>query len=166
MTLTRSCPLAYRTRMTTYYRSLEIKKDGEPTGKYRKVAHNTSFTIAHALCSHEHDSVEEADRCPDIQEEMDRAFHPSRDVEDHYADIPLPEPLLQFFTYAHLPSHLQEISRPFSELARDLVRTLPNNPERTKALDKLLESKDCAVRASMYKSAEVIRHAIETGAVL
>jgi hypothetical protein len=29
--------------------------------------------------------------------------------------------------------------------------TLPRNPERTTALRKLLEAKDCAVRASIYK---------------
>jgi hypothetical protein len=62
-----------------------------------------------------------------------------------------PEPLLQFFGFKHLPEHLQEISRPFSELADDLICKLPRNPERTTALRKLLESKDCAVRAAIYK---------------
>lgn len=61
------------------------------------------------------------------------------------------EPILQFFAYAHLPEHLQTISRPFSEMAEELVRSLPRNPERTTALRKLLEAKDCAVRAFLYK---------------
>lgn len=61
------------------------------------------------------------------------------------------EPLLQFFTYAHLPAHLGEISKPFAELARGLVSSLPRNPERTTALRKLLEAKDCAVRAVLFK---------------
>lgn len=61
------------------------------------------------------------------------------------------EPLMQFFTYEHLPSHLQVVSAPFGELARAIVDTLPRNPERTTALRKLLESKDCAVRALLYK---------------
>jgi len=61
------------------------------------------------------------------------------------------EPLLQFFTYAHLPAHLQEISRPFGELAEKIVQILPRNPERTTALRKLLESKDCAVRARLWQ---------------
>lgn len=61
------------------------------------------------------------------------------------------EPMLQFFAYGHLPHHLQEISRPFGELAMTIVTTLPKNPERTVALRKLLESKDCAVRALIYK---------------
>jgi hypothetical protein len=59
--------------------------------------------------------------------------------------------LLQFFAYEHLPAHLQEHSKPFAELAQKLVETLPANPERTTALRKLLEAKDCAVRARLFK---------------
>ena len=59
--------------------------------------------------------------------------------------------LLQFFAYEHLPTHLQLISRPFGELAKQIVDTLPSNPERTTALRKLLEAKDCAVRAMLFK---------------
>lgn len=59
--------------------------------------------------------------------------------------------MLQFFTYKHLPEHLQLVSKPFCELAYALVRELPMNPERTVALRKLLEAKDCAVRAILYK---------------
>lgn len=59
--------------------------------------------------------------------------------------------LLQFFTYAHLPIHLQAISRPFTELAEFLEARLPNNPEKTMALRKLLEAKDCAVRAALVQ---------------
>ena len=61
------------------------------------------------------------------------------------------EPMLQFFEYTHLPQHLQNISQPFSLLASTLVQNLPRNPERTVALRKLLEAKDCAVRAFIYK---------------
>jgi ATP-dependent Clp protease ATP-binding subunit ClpA len=57
------------------------------------------------------------------------------------------EPVLQFFAY----EHLQEHSKPFGDLARRLVETLPRNPERTMALRKLLEAKDCAVRAKLFK---------------
>lgn len=59
--------------------------------------------------------------------------------------------MLQFFAYAHLPAHLQAVSQPFGELAQQIVATLPSNPERTVALRKLLEAKDCAVRALLYK---------------
>ncbi len=65
--------------------------------------------------------------------------------------IDLQEPMLQFFEYAHLPQHLQSVSAPFGALARHIVETLPRNPERTVAMRKLLEAKDCAVRAVLYK---------------
>lgn len=62
------------------------------------------------------------------------------------------DPMLQFFRYEHLPEHLQAMSRPFGVLARQLVENLPRNPERTVALRKLLEAKDCAVRAMLFES--------------
>ncbi|WP_018503088.1 hypothetical protein [Parafrankia discariae] len=57
--------------------------------------------------------------------------------------------LLKFFTWAHLPAHLQEVSRPLGELAEQMVRTLPDGPELTAGLRKLLEAKDCFVRAAL-----------------
>ncbi len=68
----------------------------------------------------------------------------------NHDDRPVGEHILQFFAYGHLPPMLQNVSRPFSELAAGLM-TLPANPERTVALRKLLESKDAAVRAAMAK---------------
>ena len=59
--------------------------------------------------------------------------------------------MLQFFTHSHLPEHLAKVSLPFCQLAEEIVATLPPNPERTVALRKLLEAKDCAVRALLYK---------------
>jgi hypothetical protein len=64
---------------------------------------------------------------------------------------PPSDPLLQFFEYGHLPSHLAIVSKPFGELAENLVETLPRNTERTVALRKLLEAKDCAVRAVLMR---------------
>lgn len=75
------------------------------------------------------------------------------------------EPILQFFAYGHLPSHLAAISRPFCDLAHAIVKgdnvaesgtvtiggPIPRNPERTVALRKLLEAKDAAVRAVLFK---------------
>ena len=63
----------------------------------------------------------------------------------------MPDRMMQFFAYAHLPERLQVVSKPFGELAQTIVDTLPSNPERTVALRKLLEAKDCAVRALLYK---------------
>lgn len=59
--------------------------------------------------------------------------------------------MLQFFVYDHLPDHLQSISAPFHGLAHRLAKELPANPERTMALRRLLEAKDCAVRARLYR---------------
>jgi len=59
--------------------------------------------------------------------------------------------VLQFFAYGHLPEHLREVSRPFCELANKIADG-PQNAEATVALRKLLESKDAAVRAVLFKS--------------
>ncbi|MBN8472313.1 hypothetical protein D7Y27_22515 [Corallococcus sp. AB004] len=74
---------------------------------------------------------------------------------------PQSEDILKYFKHAHLPPHLAAVSKPFSDLAHAIVGgdntpesgsvtlggPLPRNPERTMALRKLLEAKDCAVRA-------------------
>lgn len=67
------------------------------------------------------------------------------------------EPLLQFFEFAHLPQKLQGTSAIFFDAACKIIAQAPRNPERTVALRKLLESKDCAVRAMIYKSPEQLR---------
>ena len=59
--------------------------------------------------------------------------------------------MMQFFAYEHLPPHLQEVSKAFHDTADWIVNNLPSNPERTAGLRKLLEAKDCAVRARLYK---------------
>jgi hypothetical protein len=64
-----------------------------------------------------------------------------------------PDPILQFFGWAHLRPELQVISKPFGELAEWIGATIPDSPEREAALRKLLEAKDCAVRASLYRRA-------------
>lgn len=62
-----------------------------------------------------------------------------------------PEPILQFFEHRHLPLDLQGTSLMFYTLAHWVVDMLPRNPERTVALRKLLEAKDAAVRAKIFK---------------
>lgn len=61
------------------------------------------------------------------------------------------DPIVQFFAWSHLPPFLQEVSKPFGDMADQIVATLPRNPERTVALRKLLEAKDAAVRARLFK---------------
>ena len=61
------------------------------------------------------------------------------------------EKMLQLFRYEHLKQELQEISKPFCELARSMCEILPANAERSAMLRKLREAKDCAVTAKFYK---------------
>jgi hypothetical protein len=57
---------------------------------------------------------------------------------------------LRFFEFGHLPEFLQEISAPFKVLAYKLVTQKGACPVETQvALRKLLEAKDCAVRAAL-----------------
>lgn len=56
-------------------------------------------------------------------------------------------PILKYFVYKHLPDHLQAISKPFSDLAVEIVNNTPTNDEKIAGLRKLLEAKDCIVRA-------------------
>lgn len=58
---------------------------------------------------------------------------------------------MQFFKYDHLPPHLQEPSKSVAELAHKLDETLPETAEKTAGLRKLLEAKDCFVRALLEK---------------
>lgn len=55
----------------------------------------------------------------------------------------------KLFAWAHLPPKLQAISRPCSNLAVDMVAAMPDSPELTAGLRKLLEAKDCFVRAQL-----------------
>lgn len=53
------------------------------------------------------------------------------------------------FGYSHLSERLQKISAPFADLAVALLGQVPDGPELSVALRKLLEAKDCAVRAAL-----------------
>jgi hypothetical protein len=58
--------------------------------------------------------------------------------------------MLKWFKYDHLPEKLKLVSKPFGDLAQTVVDTVPEGPERTVALRKLLEAKDAAVRAVVH----------------
>lgn len=58
-------------------------------------------------------------------------------------------PILRYFEYGHLPEKLQNVSKPFHDLAWTIEGTLPGGPEKTTALRKILEGKDAAVRAAL-----------------
>lgn len=75
------------------------------------------------------------------------AFCEEREAES-FEDLAKEEPIMKFFAYAHLPEHLRDVSRQFAGVAK-MILFLPRNAERTTALRKLLESKDCAVRSRL-----------------
>lgn len=54
---------------------------------------------------------------------------------------------IRFFEYSHLPPKLQEVSKPICELAKLMEETLPDGPEKSAGMRKLLEAKDCFVRS-------------------
>jgi hypothetical protein len=57
--------------------------------------------------------------------------------------------LHSYFAYAHLPPKLQKVSRHFAITADLLMEWLPDSAELSACLRKLLEAKDCAVRAAL-----------------
>lgn len=57
--------------------------------------------------------------------------------------------ILRFFAYQHLPQELQEVSKPFAELAALMDETLPECEELQAGLRLLLQAKDCMVRAAL-----------------
>jgi hypothetical protein len=55
----------------------------------------------------------------------------------------------KYFAFSHLPLHLQLVSKPLGQLAELLEQLLPNGPEKSAGMRKLLEAKDCFVRAAL-----------------
>lgn len=55
--------------------------------------------------------------------------------------------ILDYFSYAHLPEKLQRISKPICELAHQMNKEIDDSAEKTAGFRKLLEAKDCLVRA-------------------
>jgi len=56
---------------------------------------------------------------------------------------------IQYFEYDHLPPELRLVSKHFYELAHRMEEMFPDGPEKSAGMRKLLEAKDCFVRASM-----------------
>ncbi len=71
--------------------------------------------------------------------------------DEEVTPSPLPtNRLLRFFTYSHLPPKLQPVSEPLCTLAIQMDALLPDGPEKTAGMRKLLEAKDCFVRAVLF----------------
>jgi hypothetical protein len=54
-----------------------------------------------------------------------------------------------WFTYEHLTGHARQTSEEVCRLVVGMLLTIPDSPELTVGLRKLLEAKDCLVRASL-----------------
>ena len=58
------------------------------------------------------------------------------------------EAMMSYFKFDHLPSHLLPVGASVWDLACKMVATLPSNAETTAGMRKLLEAKDCFLRAN------------------
>lgn len=58
-------------------------------------------------------------------------------------------PTTKYFAFSHLPPHLQAVSKPIGEMAQQLDDQLPDSDEKAAGMRKLLEAKDCFVRAAV-----------------
>lgn len=63
--------------------------------------------------------------------------------------IKMKNPIMKYFEYEHLPPHLQEVSKPICEVAKHYNEKLEDGAEKSAGLRKLLEAKDCLVRAAI-----------------
>jgi hypothetical protein len=60
----------------------------------------------------------------------------------------MPSTTIQYFKYEHLPAGpLRETSEKVAKLAEEMEHTLPDGPEKSAGMRKLLEAKDCFVRS-------------------
>jgi hypothetical protein len=62
---------------------------------------------------------------------------------------PATRQIARYFAYGHLPEPLQTVSGFCAALAEQMIHQLPDGPELTTGLRKLLEAKDCFVRAAL-----------------
>lgn len=67
---------------------------------------------------------------------------------------PATQQIAQWFTFDHLPDNARPPSRACAELAQAMIDDLPDGPELTAGLRKLLEAKDCFVRARIAATAD------------
>lgn len=59
-------------------------------------------------------------------------------------------PIMRYFSYDHLPEGpLRDVSMRLCYLAAQMEGSLPDGPEKSAGLRKLLEAKDCFVRAAL-----------------
>ena len=64
----------------------------------------------------------------------------------------MPSTTIQWFKWEHLPLMLQDVSKPIAELASLMEKELNDGPEKSAGMRKLLEAKDCFVRAKLSEN--------------
>ena len=63
---------------------------------------------------------------------------------------PSTQQIAQWFTYTHLPAgNARHLSAMCAAVAEEMIGNLPDSPELTVGLRKLLEAKDCFVRCAI-----------------
>ena len=67
-------------------------------------------------------------------------------VDDRH---PSTQQIARWFGYGHLQGDARMVSGEVFELAAWMIQQLPDGPELTAGLRKLLEAKDCFVRAAI-----------------
>jgi hypothetical protein len=81
------------------------------------------------------------------------SYSPAEAFEEGYTEIQSPmwsdTPIIKYFKYGHLSGPLKAISQQLCELALSMDSKLDNGPEKSAGLRKLLEAKDCFVRAAI-----------------
>lgn len=63
---------------------------------------------------------------------------------------------LRWFEFDHLPEDLQEVAHPIYDLAKSLYDDLGSSAEKSAGLRKLLEAKDCFVRAAIADRPDIL----------
>lgn len=87
-----------------------------------------------------------------MTEGIDETRADKGDFFDHVSvSHPFASKVFRYFKWSHLPPHLQDTSVACYNLAASMIEELPDSPELTAGLRKLLEAKDCFVRAALDK---------------
>lgn len=61
----------------------------------------------------------------------------------------MPSTTIKWFTTDHLSLRLLKIANPIKDLAEKMEAILPDGPEKSAGMRKLLEAKDCFIRAQV-----------------
>jgi DNA-directed RNA polymerase subunit F len=68
--------------------------------------------------------------------------------------------VVRFLDSSHLKDELKHIPQMFEKLAMDIMKVVPSSPELTKAMQKLVEAKDQAVRSQIHAVENNLTHIV------